>query len=100
MLFTKDASQAEKGWSKNAAQVAKSCFQKQIPFYVVTATTDAARKQLKDLQHVQYLKCDATVIKTAGRVNPTFFIMKQAIIIGKHANADYDKVVKQLAASH
>lgn len=94
MLFTKDANQAEKGWNKNAAQVANSCFQNKIPFFIVTATTDAARSQMKDVPNIQYLKCDATVIKTAGRVNPTYFIMKQANIVGKYANADYEKVIK------
>jgi uncharacterized membrane protein YphA (DoxX/SURF4 family) len=94
MLFTKDASQAESNWSKNASHVAAACYEKKIPFFIVTATTDAARRQLSKIQNVQYLKCDATVIKTAGRVNPTYFIMKQATVEGKYANADYEKVVK------
>ena len=63
-------------------------------FFIVTATVDAARNQMKDAPNIQYLKCDATVIKTAGRVNPTYFIMKQANIVGKYANADYEKVIK------
>ncbi|GEO08921.1 BT_3928 family protein [Segetibacter aerophilus] len=99
MLFTKDANQAEKDWNKNAAQVAATCFEKKIPFFIVTATTDAARSQLNNVQNVQYLKCDATVIKTAGRVNPTYVIMKQATVEGKYANVDYEKVIKQVAGS-
>ncbi|MDQ6813064.1 MAG: DoxX family protein, partial [Bacteroidota bacterium] len=93
MLFSKDANQAESGWSKNAAIVAKKCAETNIPFFIVTSTTDAARQQLQGMQNVQYLKCDATVIKTAGRVNPTYFVMKKATIEGKYANADYAKVV-------
>lgn len=92
MLFSKDANQAEHGWNRNASQIAQVCFKKKIPFFIVTATTDAARQQLSGVENVQYLKCDATVIKTAGRVNPTYFIMKQATIMGKYANADYYKV--------
>ncbi|MBC7615438.1 MAG: DoxX family protein, partial [Pedobacter sp.] len=38
----------------------------------------------------------ATVIKTAGRENPTYMIMKQANILGKYADADYEKVIQQL----
>lgn len=94
MLFTKDANQAESSWSKNALAVANNCFQNKIPFFIVTATTDAARKQMKGAPNIQYLKCDATVIKTAGRVNPTYFVMRQATIVGKYANADYEKVLK------
>ena len=96
MLFTKDASEAEKNWNKNATNVSNICRQKQVNFYVVTATTEAAQKQLPATNDIQYLKCDATVIKTAGRVNPTYFVMKQAKIVGKYANSDYEKVINQL----
>lgn len=96
LLFTKDASQAEKDWSKNAQRVAETCAQKNIPFFVVTATTGAAKSQLPETKDIQYLKCDATVIKTAGRVNPTYFIMKRATVAGKYANADFEKVIRQL----
>lgn len=96
MLLSKDANQAEEGWNKNAAEVSKVCGQKQIPFFIVTATTEAAQKQLPATQNIHYLKCDATVIKTAGRVNPTYFVMKGADVVGKFANADFDKAIAQL----
>jgi hypothetical protein len=96
MLLSKDASQAQKDWNKNAAEVAKVCEKNKIPFYIVTATTEAAQKQLPKSEIIKYLKCDATVIKTAGRVNPTYFIMKGATIVGKFANADFDEVIKIL----
>lgn len=99
LLFSKDANQAERDWSKNASLVAKACNQKKIPFFIVTATTDAARQQLNGVQNIHYLKCDATVIKTAGRVNPTYFIMREATITGKFANADYEKVIKSLGTA-
>jgi uncharacterized membrane protein YphA (DoxX/SURF4 family) len=96
MLLSKDASQAQKNWNKNAAEVTKVCEKNKIPFYMVTATTEAAQKQLPHSEIIKYLKCDATVIKTAGRVNPTYFIMKGATIVGKFANADFDEVIKIL----
>jgi uncharacterized membrane protein YphA (DoxX/SURF4 family) len=88
LLLTKDARQAEAGWAGHAAVVAASCAQKNLPFFIVTATTDAAKQQLANVKQVQYLKCDATVIKTAGRVNPTYFIMDGPTVIGKYANID------------
>lgn len=96
MLLIKDASQSEAGWNKNAVNVSNICLQKHIPFFIVTATTDAAQKQLPATENIHYLKCDATVIKTAGRVNPTYFIMKQANVVGKYANSDYEKVIRQV----
>lgn len=96
MLFTKDANEAESSFSKNAALVAEACRQKQVPFFVVTATTEAAQNKLSALGGIEYLKCDATVIKTAGRVNPTYFVMKQATVAGKYANIDCAKAIKQV----
>jgi len=96
MLLSKDADEAEADWNKNAVNVSNACRQKNIPFYVVTATTEAAQQQLPATKNVRYLKCDATVIKTAARVNPAYFIMKQANIIGKFANNNYEKVIEQL----
>jgi uncharacterized membrane protein YphA (DoxX/SURF4 family) len=96
MLFSKDANQAEKSWSKNASIVANKSFQNKTPFFIVTATPDAARNQMKEAKNIQYLKCDATVIKTAGRVNPTYFVMHEATIVAKYANADYEKVLKSI----
>ncbi len=96
MLLSKDADEAEEDWSKNAENVSKACRQKSIPFYIVTATSEAAQKQLPATENIHYLKCDATVIKTAARVNPTYFVMKQANITGKFANSNYKKVIKQL----
>lgn len=95
MLFVKDASSAEKDWAKNAAEVAKVCEQKQIPFYVVTATVEAAQQQIR-VSNINFLKSDATVIKTAARVNPTYFIMKQASVLAKYANEDYEKAIERI----
>jgi uncharacterized membrane protein YphA (DoxX/SURF4 family) len=96
MLFSKDANEAASNWNKAAAEVAKVCEEKKIPFYVVTATTEAAQRQLPASEMIKYLKCDATVIKTAGRYNPTYFVMKGATIEGKFSSVDFDKVIKQL----
>jgi uncharacterized membrane protein YphA (DoxX/SURF4 family) len=97
MLLSKDANEADEGWNKNAAEVSKACTEKQIPFFIVTATTEAAQKQLPATDNIRYLKCDATVIKTAGRVNPTYFIMKEANVAGKYANADFEEVIEEVS---
>ncbi len=96
MLFSKNTSSAEADWYKNAKEVSGAAAQKGIPFYVVTATVDAAQKLLPKSETVHYLKGDATVLKTAGRVNPTYFVMKGATVVGKYANADFKKVIVDL----
>ncbi|MCY7421237.1 MAG: DoxX family protein [Chitinophagaceae bacterium] len=96
MLLLKNIANAHKGWDKNAAAVAKACNEKKIPFFVVSAVAEMASERLKDIPGIYYLQCDATVIKTAGRENPTYLIMKQANILGKYADADYEKVIQKL----
>ncbi len=76
-------------------QVARDCAQKQVPFFVVTATVEAAQQQLQN-SNITFLKCDATVIKTAARVNPTYILMKQANVLAKYANADVDNVLAKV----
>lgn len=98
MLLLKDADESEKSWNRNAENVSRICKHTNIPFYMVTATTEAAKERLPATKNVQYLKCDATVIKTAARVNPTYFIMKEANIVGKYANKDFEKVINQLSS--
>lgn len=96
MLMMKDAYVAETGWEEHAVKVARNCKEKGVPFYIVTATVDAARKKLPSSELITFLTCDATVIKTAARVNPTYFMMKGPVIEKKIADVDYEKVLKRI----
>jgi uncharacterized membrane protein YphA (DoxX/SURF4 family)/CheY-like chemotaxis protein len=96
MLLVKDATTATRNWIRNATEVAKAAEQQHIPLIVVTATADDAQSQLFNVPNISVVKCDATVIKTAARVNPTYFIMQQATVVGKYADANYRKVMEQL----
>ncbi len=96
MLFLKDISSARKGWASHVPQIAEACKQKNIPFYIVSAVADRAQEQLRDIKNIVYLKCDATVIKTAARENPTYIIMRQADVLAKFADADYEKAQKKI----
>jgi uncharacterized membrane protein YphA (DoxX/SURF4 family) len=61
------------------------------PWWIVTADVEAA---LAFAGHGHILKADATVIKTAARVNPTLFKMKGAVIEGKRALADATSLIQ------
>ena len=98
MMFLKGLTDTHKGWEANAAAVAKACAEKNISFFVVSAVAERASENLRHIPNAQYLKCDATVIKTAGRENPTYLIMNQATITGKYADVDYEKAVRQIQA--
>ena len=67
-----------------------------IPVFVVTA--DAAHATgFEKKNNITVLSCDATVIKTAARVNPTYFVMKAADILAKYSYADDEKIFYYLA---
>ena len=97
LLMLKDASEAGADWNANATTIAKACADKHLPFFVVTGTIEAAQKMLPQSSTLQYLKCDVTVIKTAARVTPTYFIMQGPVVQAKFANSDYKEVIKSIA---
>ena len=96
LLFVKDATTATRSWIENAAAVAKAAAAKQMPLYIVTATVGDVQSQLFNVQNVFVLMGDATVIKTAARVNPTFFIMEGGVVKAKYASVDVKKILAEL----
>lgn len=58
-----------------------------LPLFVITALPDEA-STIFLANKVSILKCDATVIKTAARVQPTYFLMQQGTVISKYSYAD------------
>jgi uncharacterized membrane protein YphA (DoxX/SURF4 family) len=77
-------------------QAAKAfCNKNNIPIFYVTSQSDEEVKPIIK-EGITILKCDATLIKTAARVNATYFLMKQAKIIYKFSYEDFDKVIQGL----
>ena len=64
-----------------------------IPLFIVTPSPQQA---LQLLPRANILRCDATVIKTAARVNATYFVMQKALIKRKASYASKGKVLKYL----
>ena len=84
LIFARDFSNVNQ-WMQdfNAAIVLSQS--KNIPVYIITADADKASTLFKN---TPILKCDATVIKTAARVDPTYFVMQQAKVVNKFAYRD------------
>lgn len=66
--------------------------QKQYPIYIVTS--DVANAKNLYLKDVELLKLDATVLKTAARVNSTYFLMNGATILQKVSATDASSLLK------
>ena len=78
-------------WRKNYEAVSNLAKEKGIPVWLVTADATNAH-QLFPNENI--LICDATVIKTAARVQPTFFLMQGATIQQKCAVTRTDHLMK------
>ena len=59
---------------------------KGLPVFVVTSDVEGAENIV--IKDVTFFKCDVTEIKTAARVNPTYFLMQGATILNKVAAID------------
>jgi uncharacterized membrane protein YphA (DoxX/SURF4 family) len=90
MLFAKDFSTFDKWMNDDFRNFVNRLQQNQIHFYIVTADKQNAEKIVGNLP-AEILLCDGTVIKTAARVNPTYFVMHGADIIDKFSYVDLKK---------
>ena len=95
LLFAKDFSTFNKWHNVEFYTLTDKLQQENIPLLIVTADKDNAQKVLKNIP-AEILLCDATVIKTAARVNPTYFAMNGADIINKFSYADLHKNISRL----
>lgn len=93
LLFAKDMDHAQ-DWMGQFIMNTKLAMQRNIPLIIVTAQGDRAGQMFPVMPVV---KCDATVIKTAARVNPTYFFMQGATVLDKVSYADQDKVIEKIS---
>lgn len=97
LLFVNDFSNYNEWHNKDFDSLVNILASKRLPLFVVTSKKDEAIKLLGNQKNVAILVCDGTVIKTAARVNPTYFFMQMANIKGKFSYADMDDVLKMAA---
>lgn len=95
LLFAKELDNIN-SWSADMQDVLNIAKQKNIPFFLVTGDKDKAIATFGANPDVHVLICDGTVIKTAARVNPTYFVMQQGYIKGKRSYADVKEIKEQL----
>lgn len=63
---------------------------------LIIATADINHAPIFTNKNITLLSLDGTVIKTAARVNPTYFVMQGATILAKYSYADADEIFKHL----
>ena len=82
--------------TRNFSLILAAAKAKNFPVYIITADYDNVMNKVRQsgmASGVSVLKCDATAIKTAARANPTLYLLKNAVILGKWSYADLDKAL-------
>lgn len=89
LVFAKDMNNAA-NWLASFEALKTKWAAKHIKIAVVTADTE---KAVQLFPGTTIIRCDATVIKTAARVTPTFFLMQGARVINKLALSRADALI-------
>ena len=96
MLFANDFSTYGKWHNKDFDELLNKLSAKHIPFFLVTSQKDKDVELFGNDKRVNILICDGTVIKTAARVNATYFIMQKADVKGKYSYKNFDELNEQI----
>ncbi|MBC7720716.1 MAG: DoxX family protein, partial [Pedobacter sp.] len=86
-------------WHSDLLTAKAWCDKNSMPFFYITSQSNEALARLSK-DSIIILKCDGTIIKTAARVNATYFLMNKATIVNKYSYNDFDKVMNGLIAYH
>ncbi len=86
LLYIKDLEGYPKNWDGDAVLISKLiAANKKI--YIVSSQVEKVKAHFKDIKSIeqvfsvmQFLSCDATVMKTVARVNPTLYLMKGPVV--------------------
>ena len=94
LIFIKELPEHADDWLTEFKRINNQAKEQHKEIYVVTSERDAIENFLKqnNITLDGLLTCDATVIKTVARVNPTLYKMKGPVVQGKWAGADLGEV--------
>lgn len=96
MLFANDFSTFDEWHNKDFDALVNKLSAKHLLFYLVTSQKDKAVQLFGNDTKVNILICDGTVIKTAARVNATYFVMQKADVKGKYSYKNFDELNNQI----
>ena len=92
LLLNTDIPGESSGWKKDLLSIYAEAGKKGIPFYFVTKDREAAIAVFKKMgfENAQVLACDFTAIRTAARVSPTLYLLKNGTVEGKWSYANFN----------
>jgi uncharacterized membrane protein YphA (DoxX/SURF4 family) len=92
MVLAKDMDHAQ-DWAAGFDKIKQAAQQKNLPVLMVSAD---AEKAVTIFPNTTIVKCDATVLKTAARVVPTYFIMQGATVLSKRSYTGEEKILEEI----
>jgi hypothetical protein len=98
-LFVKELPDPNPSWNKELNLIFTFAKSKHIPVYFITSNAEQLQSFVDKnalSNDATILKCDATAIKTAARVNPTMYLIKNGTIINKWSDADFERAIISL----
>ena len=99
MVFALGINDNKPSWSDDFNKLLNAAKQKNIRLYFVTNGYDnisqwASKANIAN--DITIFKCDYTVIKTAARTNPCFYLVKQGTILGKWSYKKINSVIRKI----
>lgn len=96
LLYIKDVTDFAPNW-KADADLIKRITSTGMPIYIVTAQLAKTKERYQSFKSLQgvysslvFLTCDATVLKTVARVNPTLYLMNGPVVQQKWSYTSFD----------
>ena len=100
-LFNRGLGDYPSPWNKEFSVLFTMAKAKKIPVFFITGDYDenvAWTDKAGIGAEISILKCDATAIKTAARVNPTLYLLKRGFILHKWSYADLGSALPDINA--
>jgi hypothetical protein len=98
LLFCENFSVPVSAWQKDFEKLYAAAKAKNIPAFVITTQFEESQQRLaaNSFKDIAIFKCDFTAIRTAARVNPTIYLLKEGTITDKKSYKRMDDIMKQL----
>jgi len=98
VLFIENFSIPISKWEKEFAEVFTAAKNKNIPVYMVSSQPDVAAKEVSKttFADIQIFSCDFTAVRTAARVSPNLYLLKEGTIINKWSRHGFSSAVESI----
>jgi hypothetical protein len=98
LLFIENFSTPVSKWEKKFGDLYAAAEAKNIPVYLVTSRTDVAKKEIANTSFadVHIFGCDFTAVRTAARVSPNLYLLKEGTILNKWSHHGFGNALKDV----